>query len=143
MADSFNKKEREKRRQKKKKEKNERKKQRKLDGVKGEEFMYVDENGQLTAEPPDPSKKIEINLEDIEVSVPKKDKDAPEEIIRNGTVKFFNDEKGYGFIIDDATKLSYFVHIENITGEIRDRDKVQFEIGSGPKGPIALAVKLA
>jgi len=143
MADSFNKKEREKRRQKKKKDKAERKKQRKLDGVKGEEFMYVDENGQLTAEPPDPTKKIEINVEDIEISIPKKEKAEPMETVRNGTVKFFNTEKGYGFIIDDDTNLSYFVHIENITGEIRDRDKVQFEIGSGPKGPVALLVKLA
>ncbi|MEO0339936.1 MAG: hypothetical protein AAF242_12060, partial [Bacteroidota bacterium] len=57
MADSFSKKEREKKRRKKNQEKAERRKQRKLEGKTTEEFMYLDENGNLTSTPPDPNKK--------------------------------------------------------------------------------------
>lgn len=142
MADSFNKKDREKKRRKKKKDKAEKMAQRKEEGSSGFEFMYVDENGNLTPTPPDPAKKLEINAEDIDVSVPKKEELEEVDPVRNGTVKFFNKEKGYGFIIDDMTKESYFVHADNIDGIITDRDKVKFEIGKGPRGPIAQLVSL-
>ncbi len=143
MADSFNKKEREKKRQKRKKDKAEMKAQRKVDGNKPEEFMYLDDEGNLTTEPPDPTKKKKVyKLEDIEISTPKKE-DLPEvDRTRNGIVKFFNHEKGYGFISDKANGDSIFVHIENITGDIRENDRVTFELGSGPKGPVALLVKI-
>ena len=142
MADSFSKKEREKKRRKRKKDKEEKKAQKKLEGKSEIEFSYVDENGNLTTTPPDPTKKIEVKLEDIEISIPKKEELPPEDKVREGYVKFFNSEKGYGFIEDVKTRDSYFVHIDNVLFEIRDRDKVTFEIGNGPKGPIALAVKL-
>ena len=141
MADSFNKKDREKRKRKRKQEKAERKKQRQQEG-KTEEFMYVDENGNLTSTPPDPTKKTEIKAEDIEIGVPKYEELGEEELIRKGTVKFFNVEKGYGFIIDAQTKESHFVHIDNISGELNSGDKVTFEASMGPKGPIALNVQL-
>ena len=57
-------------------------------------------------------------------------------------VKFFNVEKGYGFIIEKGADESYFVHIDNVVGEITSNDKVVFEIGNGPKGPIATNVRL-
>ncbi len=146
MADSFNKKDREKKRQKRKKEKAERKEQRKLDGVKPAEFMYVDEDGNLTTTPPDPTvKKEEISLEDIAISTPKKDDsedDGESKFMRKGTVKFFNTEKGYGFIVDKETRESYFVHADSLSQEIREHDRVTFEIGKGPKGPVANSVKL-
>ncbi|MDB4443625.1 cold shock domain-containing protein [Saprospiraceae bacterium] len=67
---------------------------------------------------------------------------TPVETVREGQVKFFNDEKGYGFINDKATKESIFVHINNVEGELRENDRVTFEIENGPKGPNAVNVKL-
>jgi len=144
--ESFSKKEREKKRQKRKKEKAEKKEQRKADGGESKSFedmiMYVDEFGNLTPTPPDPSKKRKIKKEDIEISVPKQG-DAPEmDPIRKGTVKFFNDEKGYGFIVDRETRDSIFVHANGLIDQIRDNDRVTFEVEMGQKGPNAVAVKL-
>ncbi|MCG8332248.1 MAG: cold shock domain-containing protein [Chitinophagales bacterium] len=142
MADSYNKKEREKKRRKRKQDKAERKKQRKTDGVKPVEFMYVDENGNLTATPPDLSARKEINAEDIEVSVPKKTERDESKFMKKGYVKFYNREKRYGFIEESLTKESYFVHADSLIDEIKDNDKVTFEIGAGPKGPVANNVQL-
>jgi cold shock CspA family protein len=145
--DSFNKKELEKKRKKKNQEKLERKEQRKVEKAKGggktleEMFSYVDENGNLSSSPPDPSKKKVIRVEDIVLGASFRD-DTPEDPLRTGQVKFFNDEKGYGFIIDAITNDSIFVHINNITGNLRENDKVSFEIEMGPKGPNAVRVKL-
>lgn len=143
MSDSFNKKEREKKKRKRKKEKQERKNQRKLEGKTTDEFVYVDEFGNLTSEPPDPTKKkVEINIEDIEVSVPKKEKSDESKFQRTGIVKFFNTEKGYGFIEDRNTRESFFVHVDSLIDKIRENDKVTFEVGKGPKGPIAVDVQV-
>jgi len=142
MADSFNKKDREKKRRKKNEEKAERKQQKKLEGKKEVQFVYVDENGNFTDTPPDPTKKKKIKAEDIEIGIPKKEDIEPMDLIREGVVKFFNSEKGYGFITDNQTKESLFVHIGNVTGDIRDNDKVKFEVGNGDKGPIAVNVKV-
>jgi len=58
-----------------------------------------------------------------------------------GQVKWFNRAKGFGFIEpEDGDDL--FVHISQVRGEIKDGDTVEFEIGEGPKGPIAINVKL-
>lgn len=143
MADSFNKKEREKKKRKRRKEKQERREQRKLDDSSPAEFMYVDENGNLTPTPPDLSKKKKIKAEDIDISTPRQEKSDQSNFIRAGVVKFFNTEKGYGFIIDQETKDSFFVHVEGLVDRIKDNDKVTFEVGKGPKGPVAVDVKLA
>jgi len=58
-----------------------------------------------------------------------------------GKVSFFNDEKGYGFIKDNNSKDSYFVHINKVEGEITEGDKVTFELEKGPKGLVAANVK--
>lgn len=142
MADSFNKKEREKKKRKRKQEKAERKKQKKLEDSTTEEFMYVDEFGNLTPEPPDPTKRKKIKAEDIEISIPKKTDLDDSKFEKEGIVKFYNEEKRYGFIEDSATREDYFVHEDNLIDAIRERDKVIFELGSGPKGPIAINVKL-
>ena len=63
MADSFNKKEREKKRRKRRQDKAEKKKQRKLEGKKPAEFMYLGADGNLTSTPPDPNKREEIKLD--------------------------------------------------------------------------------
>ena len=141
MADSFNKKEREKKKRKKRKEKAERREQKKQQGKTSEEFMYVDENGHLTPTPPDPAKKIKIKAEDIDVSTPSKEKSDQPHYLRTGVVKFFNPDKGYGFIIDQGTQDSFFVHVNDLVDEIKEKDQVSFEVGKGPKGPIATSVK--
>lgn len=140
-GDSFNKKEREKKREKRKKDKAKRKEQRKLEGKTTEEFMYLDADGNLTATPPDPNQKVEYNLEDIQISTPKKGEEDVSSYQKSGIVKFFNNEKGFGFIIEKETRESYFVHIDSLDQPIKEHDKVTFEAGKGPKGPIALAVK--
>ncbi len=145
--DSFNKKEKEKLRRKKKQEKTERKEQRKIEkaeeGPKSFEDMlsYVDENGFLSDTPPDPAKKKKFKVEDIIIGAQPRD-DTPYDPIRKGQVKFFNDEKGYGFIIDAESKDSIFVHINNTKHQLRENDKVVFEVEMGPKGPNAVNVKL-
>jgi cold shock CspA family protein len=146
MAETWNKKEREKKKQQAKKEKAERKQERKENAKEGKSFddmlAYLDENGNLSSKPPDPRKKITIKLEDIEIGVPKHEPVNPEDLIRKGVVTFFNDAKGYGFIKDMETQESVFVHINSLTEEIKEHNKVTFEIQMGPKGANAANVKL-
>ena len=60
-----------------------------------------------------------------------------------GTVKFFNDEKGFGFIIDDESKKEYFVHISGLVSEnLKEGDFVEFELKEGRKGLNAVSVKV-
>lgn len=145
--DSYNKKEKEKKRQKKNQEKQERREQRKADKLEGgtktfeDMISYVDENGNFSSSPPDPSKRKEIKVEDIVLGASSR-YTTPEETTRHGKVKFFNDEKGYGFIVDSETKDSVFVHINNLNDPIRENDRVTFEVEIGPKGANAVNVSL-
>lgn len=145
MAETWNKKEREKKKQQNKKEKAERKQERKdnaKDGNLDNMIAYLDENGNLSSTPPDPRKKIVTKLEDIEIGVPKQEPVNPEDLIRKGVVTFFNDAKGYGFIKDIETQESLFVHINSLEEEIKEHNKVTFEVQMGPKGANAVNVKL-
>jgi CspA family cold shock protein len=63
--------------------------------------------------------------------------------MNNGTVKFFNETKGYGFIKEDDSNNEYFVHATGLVDEIRDNDEVTFELQEGKKGLNAVNVKLA
>ncbi len=60
-----------------------------------------------------------------------------------GTVKFFNNSKGYGFIKDTQTGQDYFVHISGLIDEVRENDEVTYDVKEGPKGLNAVNVKLA
>ena len=146
MAETWNKKEREKKKQQAKKEKAERKLERKENSKDGNNLdnmlAYLDENGNLSSKPPDPKKRIEVKLEDIEIGVPKHEPVNPEDLIRKGVVTFFNDAKGYGFIKDIETQESVFVHINSLTEEIKENNKVTFEVQMGPKGANAVNVQL-
>lgn len=145
--DSFNKKEKEKKRQKKNQEKQERREQRKADKLEGgtksfeDMISYVDENGNFSSTPPDPSKRKVINVEDIVLGASSRYV-TEEDATRHGRVKFFNEEKGYGFIVDAESKDSIFVHINNINGTIRENDRVTYEVEMGPKGANAVNVSL-
>ena len=63
--------------------------------------------------------------------------------MKTGKVKFFNDSKGFGFIIDEETGKDYFVHVSGLIDEIKDEDDVTFELQEGKKGLNAVEVKLA
>ena len=62
--------------------------------------------------------------------------------MNKGTVKFFNESKGFGFIIDDESKTEYFVHVTGLIDEINEGDAVEFELQEGRKGLNAVNVKL-
>jgi len=145
--ETYSKKENEKKRQAKRKEKEEKKEERKANAASGkslEDMMaYVDENGNIVATPPDPSKKKEINAEDIRVSVQKQEDMEPVDVIRTGIVSFFNEAKGYGFIKDLQSQESVFVHINALSEPLKENNKVSFEVEMGPKGPSAVRVKKA
>ena len=58
-----------------------------------------------------------------------------------GTVKFFNETKGFGFIIEDDSKKEYFVHVSGLVDKIKEKDEVEFEIEEGRKGLNAVRVQ--
>ena len=60
-----------------------------------------------------------------------------------GTVKFFNERKGFGFIIDDETQKEIFVHATGLIDRIKEGDKVLFEAVQDTKGQKAVNVKKA
>ncbi len=61
--------------------------------------------------------------------------------MKKGTVKFFNESKGYGFITDAETNEEYFVHVSGLIDEIQEGDNVEFELKEGRKGLNAVNVK--
>lgn len=139
--ETFGKKEREKKRLKKKKDKLLRKEERKASG-QDNLFVYVDEFGQLTDTPPDPSKKIKVDVESIEIGIPKKeDREEEASVDRQGKVSFFDTSKGFGFIIDSNSQEKFFVHVSGVLEEIAENDKVTFELEKGLKGMNAVRVK--
>lgn len=62
--------------------------------------------------------------------------------MEKGTVKFFNESKGFGFIVDESSKKEYFVHVSGIIDEINEGDSVEFELQEGRKGLNAVNVKV-
>ena len=62
---------------------------------------------------------------------------------QTGTVKFFNNAKGFGFIVEEGTQQEIFVHVTGLKDQIRDNDNVTFEVEQGRKGPNAVNVRLA
>ena len=62
--------------------------------------------------------------------------------MNKGTVKFFNEAKGFGFIESEESEKDHFVHVSGLVDEIRDGDKVEFELVEGKKGLSAIQVRL-
>ncbi len=62
--------------------------------------------------------------------------------MKNGTVKFFNESKGFGFITEEGTNKEHFVHVSGLIDEIRENDEVEFELTEGRKGLNAVNVKV-
>lgn len=144
--ESGNKRENEKKRKQKAKEKEERREERKASSTKGQGLdmmmAYVDENGNLSDTPPDPTKMKSVELEDIPLGAARRDEE-PQDDTRTGTVTFFNDAKGYGFIKDARTGESIFVHINGALDPLSDGLRVSFTTERTPKGMAAVGVKKA
>lgn len=140
---TFGKKDLEKNRLKKRQEKQEKMEARKANPKKSDfESMlaYVDEYGNITNTPPDPSKKKVIDASTIEIGVPKREKESID-TLRTGKVKFFNTDKGFGFIEQKNTGEEFFVHINGLIDNIKENDAVTFELERGNKGMNAVRVK--
>lgn len=142
MAISYNKRELEKKREQKRQEKQKRKEDNKAN--KGHSsfddmIAYVDENGVITSTPPDLSRKQEIDIDDIAISIPKKEE--AEDSILKGRVEFFNKEKGYGFIKEiGSINNKYFFHVSMAPSEIIEGNMVIFELERGQKGMNAVNI---
>lgn len=141
--ETFNKKEKEKLKLKKKQEKQLKKDARKAGGKTSEEdmYVYVDENGHLTSTPPDPSKKIVIEAEDIEIGIPKKEDIDEVPTDRKGTVDYFDTSKGFGFIKEVDSSDKFFFHVSSLIDEVKEGNLVTYELEKGPKGMNAVRVK--
>ena len=63
--------------------------------------------------------------------------------MNKGTVKFFNNSKGFGFIKDSESDNEYFVHVTGLIDEVKENDEVTFDLTEGRKGLNAVNVKLA
>ena len=59
-----------------------------------------------------------------------------------GTVKFFNESKGFGFITEEGSNKEHFVHVSGLIDEIRENDEVEFDLQDGRKGLNAVNVKV-
>ncbi len=140
---SSNKREVSKQKQQKRLDKKKKKEARKSSN-KGNSFedmiAYVDENGVITSTPPDMQNKEEIDVESIEVSVPKKSEEEIDKTYK-GRVEHFNDAKGFGFIKDLGSISKYFFHISEVEGDIKEGDKVVFELAKGTRGMNAVRIK--
>ncbi|NND63991.1 MAG: cold shock domain-containing protein [Flavobacteriaceae bacterium] len=62
--------------------------------------------------------------------------------MNKGTVKFFNESKGYGFITEEGADKDHFVHISGLIDDVREGDAVEFELKEGNKGLNAVNVKV-
>ncbi|MBM3160561.1 MAG: cold shock domain-containing protein [Bacteroidetes bacterium] len=60
-----------------------------------------------------------------------------------GTVKFFNEAKGFGFVVEEGTGKEYFVHVTGLIDKIRQEDEVEFDLQEGRRGLNAVNVKKA
>jgi len=61
--------------------------------------------------------------------------------MKKGTVKFFNESKGFGFIVEADSNTEYFVHVSGLIDSISEGDEVEFELKEGRKGLNAINVK--
>ncbi|MBK7652348.1 MAG: cold shock domain-containing protein [Flammeovirgaceae bacterium] len=63
--------------------------------------------------------------------------------MKEGTVKFFNETKGFGFVKETSSGQEYFVHVSGLVDQIRENDSITFELKEGKKGLNAVNVRVA
>ncbi len=143
--ETFSKKEKEKQRLKKRQDKAAKMEERKANASKAQDlesmFAYVDENGNLSATPPDPKKRKEIDLDSIQLGAAPESAVAEADIRRSGVISSFFHDKGFGFIKDAGNGSNVFVHINALSFPVNTGDVVSFEIEQTPKGLAAKNVK--
>jgi Cold shock proteins len=141
---SFNKQDNEKKRLKKRQDKLLKKEERKANAGDSDfdsMIAYVDENGNLTSTPPDPTKKKKlVDASTIEIGVARRE-DVAEPTERTGKIDFFDGSKGFGFIKENGTQEKYFVHVKGLLQDVKEGDVVTFELERGLKGMNAVKVK--
>jgi cold shock CspA family protein len=141
--ETYNKRDQEKKRLKKRLDKQQKLADRKANSQGGgfeSMIAYVDENGNITDTPPNPADRKKIDAGSIEIGVPKRETvETPS--VRKGRVEFFNHSKGFGFIKESDSQEKFFVHVNNLTEEIKEGDMVTFELERGFKGMSAIRVK--
>ncbi len=136
MADTYSKKEREKKKAQKKKEKALRKEQRREEGSQGDVIMYVDHNGNFTENKP-LHIESEIDPAEIATSVPK----DPVNNTPEGYVKFFDQEKGFGFINGGRKIGDIYFKNPDPKLDLCQNDKVTFQVGEGDNGTYAYDIE--
>lgn len=136
-SETSSKKENAKRKSLKKQEKQQKKELRKSSSDKGksldEMLVYVDENGNLSDTPPGerkaaPADTRQTNREQTTMK-------------HRGILERFNEAKGYGFIKDQLTRKTIFVHVHQIEGTVQVNDMLEFEVQEGAKGASAVKVR--
>lgn len=144
MADTFSKKEREKKKAKKKQDKAEKREDRKTDNNKGkglEEMMaYLDENGNIVDTPPDQQQK-EKKPSFTDRRGGAASGEAPDDTVYTGMVSLLFVDKDYGFITEDETRSTVFVHSSKFKEPIKEKDRVSFFKKKTPNGFSAVNVK--
>ncbi len=140
--ETFNKKEKEKKRLKKRQDKQAKTEMRRANagpGIFENMIAYVDENGMISSTPPDPSKKTSIIADNIEIGIPKREDTGP--VIYTGKVDFYNNDKGFGFIIEQKNQDKFFFHVNGLLQPVVENDIVTFELEPGLKGMNCVRVK--
>jgi cold shock CspA family protein len=142
--ETFNKREKEIKRQKQRIEKKEKMDERKANAGKSKSLddmlAYIDENGNISSTPPDPKKFKTFNAEEIEIGVPKHT-DEPGSDVNEGVIDYFNESKGFGFIIDQQRNDRLFFHVNNLQEQVRERDRVTYDVERGAKGLNAVNIR--
>ena len=143
MGETFNKKEKEKKKREKQIAKQERKEARKANSAKGSSLedmlAYVDEFGNLTSTPTEYRNKKETSLDEIQISVPTQE-ERDQVVTKKGKVKYFNMEKGFGFITELISGKDVFFHINSLVHQVQVNDRVTYELTRGKKGNEAINI---
>jgi len=140
---TFNKQDNEKKRLKKRQDKLQKKEERKANAGDSDfdsMIAWVDENGNLSNTPPDPTKKRKVDASTIEIGVSRRE-DVAEPTERTGKIDFFDDSKGFGFIKETGSQDKFFVHVKGLLQDVKEGDTVTFELERGLKGMNAVRVK--
>src|ERR1700744_2895343 len=124
MGESFSKKDKANKKAREKREKEQKMKDRKTNNDKGKSLedmlAYVDEDGNLSSTPPGTRPKNETTHKGAQPA-------EAEAALSEGTVTFFNESRGFGFITEDNTKANVFFHTNQLSHQVKEKDRVSFE----------------
>jgi cold shock CspA family protein len=143
--ESFNKKEVRNKKEKKRKDKEKKKVARKESGKKAgldDMIAYVNEFGMITSTPPDPTQRVEVDPEEIVIAVRKQSPDENKNTRRTGVITYFDDRKGFGFIRDLESQEKIYVHVSNLTEQVKENNLVSYEINAGRESSFAVKVEI-